>query len=141
MGFTNEFISEEDNKKYGISEINKKTNKANIGCDWTIDRERNIYLRWMTYDREMSGRNDFTFYWKGTLFNIALKRDGDGVRGGKGWTTWSIWKFFGKNYLQLPVELESHREEIIADLKAALIIFKDFGMRSSIADHTANFEF
>jgi hypothetical protein len=141
MAFINEFISEEDDKKYGISEINKKAHVANYKCDWTIDRERDIYLRWMRYDREMSGRNDFTFYWKGNLLDIALKRHGDGVRGGKGWTTWAIWQFLGKNYLQLPENLESYRKEIIADLKAALVAYKDFGIRSSIFDHTANFEF
>jgi hypothetical protein len=141
MTFVNEKISEVDRQKYGITEINKKECTSDYKPEWTRDHERDIYLRWMNSERDQPGRTNFTFYWKGTLFPVTLKRAGDGVRGGMGWNTWSIWAFSNRNYLQIPSQLECHREEIVLNLKEALTAFKDFGTHSAIADHTAQFTF
>lgn len=43
--------------------------------------------------------------------------------------------------MNLPKELEEKKPEIIADLKAALTVFKDFGIYSTLIEHTATFEF
>lgn len=137
MGFINEEVPEQDIEKYGLRSINKKFLVGDFGYEWTIDRERDIYLRWMRCDREEPSETDFSFYWKGILLKIRLKRRGEGVRGGKGSTTWKLLN----SPLSLPDELESNREEIIADLKEALRAFKDFGIDSAIVDHTAYFEF
>jgi hypothetical protein len=141
MTFVNEEVPKQDIEKYGLREINKKFLIGDFEYEWTIDRERDIYLRWMCYDPEEPSENDFSFYWKGILLTIRLKRRGEGVRGGKGSTTWAMQPSMGSTSLWLPKELESKREEIIADLKDALRAFKDFGLGSTIADHTAYFEF
>jgi hypothetical protein len=41
----------------------------------------------------------------------------------------------------LPESLAVHRPEILADLKEALIAFKDLGELSSSTSHTATFNF
>lgn len=135
MAFVNERVPEQDIDKYGLRTINEKYLKGDFDYRWTIDRTRDIYLRWMTYDREDIGRNDFSFYWKGSLIPVRLYRQGHGVRGGTGCTTW---KFAG---WWLPEELTLQRDQIIADLKEALIAYKDAGIGSTIAEHTAYFEF
>jgi len=116
MTFVNEEVPKQDIEKYGLREINKKFLIGDFEYEWT-------------------------FYWKGILLTIRLKRRGEGVRGGKGSTTWAMQPSMGSTSLWLPKELESKREEIIADLKDALRAFKDFGLGSTIADHTAYFEF
>ena len=141
MTFVNEEVPEQDIEKYGLRAINKQFLKGDFDYRWTIDRQRNIYLRWMHSNREEPSENEFSFYWKGTLLKIRLKSRGEGVRGGKGSTTWAIVPRLGSTSLWLPEELASKREEIIADLKDALRAFKDFGLGSTIADHTAYFEF
>lgn len=141
MAFVNEIISDDDLQKYGIAEINDRECVATYQCKWTRDRERDIYLRWMRADRDQPGRNEFMFYWKGTIFPVVLKREGEGVRGGKGSNTWSIWKNNDGDRLWLPPELEVSRKDVINDLKEALVAYKDFGLLSVIVDHTAKFTF
>lgn len=141
MAFINEQIPASDLEKYGIVDINDEANVVNFESMWTVDRERNIYLRWMSPERGQPGRNNFTFYWKGFLFFIALKRDGNGIRGGKGTTIWSIWPGDGEGHLHLPISLETERVNIIADLKTALTAFKEFGVYTTTSEHTAYFEF
>jgi hypothetical protein len=136
MTFVIEKVSEQDIEKFGLREINERFWKGNGDYHWVIDRERDVYLRYLCHgDRDTPYRNDFSFYWKGTLLTIRLEKRGEGVRGGKGSTTWS-WGGW-----QLPESLASHREEIIANIKEALIAYKDNGMYSTIADHTACFTF
>ena len=46
MPFINEFISEADVDKYGLKAIDEKVIVGGTRArDWTIDRERGIYLR------------------------------------------------------------------------------------------------
>ncbi|WP_200958258.1 hypothetical protein [Massilia sp. Root335] len=53
MAFINEFIPEADIKKYGIEEINKKYIVGGTKSgQWTIDRDRDIYLRCVARGRE-----------------------------------------------------------------------------------------
>jgi hypothetical protein len=43
MAFVNEYVSEEEAKKYDLDGINRQFMKApDIRYDWTIDRERGI---------------------------------------------------------------------------------------------------
>ena len=46
MAFINERISPEDAVKYRVEEINSLVIGRNLSCDdWTVDRERDMYLR------------------------------------------------------------------------------------------------
>lgn len=137
MSFVNEYISEEDFKKYGIEEINRQHYKANVGNDWTVDHERGIYLRWLVSGREeCAGENDFHLYWKGSLIWLKLKvLDFAGVRGGAGQIKWGLID------INLPESLNSARAEIIRDLKDALAVYGEFGMYSTVHDCVTTFEF
>ena len=43
--------------------------------------------------------------------------------------------------MNLPEELQEKKPEIITDLQAALTVYKDFGVYSTLTEHTASFEF
>lgn len=136
MGYVNEFASDEDVRKYGLEAINKRFRKVDVKYGWTIDREKNVYLRWLHSGREDEcDENKFLLCWEGELLIAELKRKGDGVRGGPGWTHWSMIN------MNLPSSLEKHRQEILKELKQALAAFKDFGARSVTTEHTATFDF
>lgn len=136
MAFVNEHVPEGDIKKYGLEEINQCYGKSNDRPDWTMDRERDIYLRWIvTGEDEFRGQHDFTFYWKGTLIFVRLRIVNGRLMGTRGWTTWRL------VMMNLPGELEEKKPEILADLKEALTVYKDYGVYSYLVEHSATFEF
>jgi hypothetical protein len=137
MAFVNEYVPEEDVKKYGLERINLQYRKTDIRYRWTIDRKRDVYLRWLGGGREeFCDQQDFTLYWKGTLIFVRLRViDAGGERGGEGWTRWAL------QFLNCPEELQAKRSEIIADLKEALTAYKGSGVSSTFTKYTATFEF
>lgn len=85
MAFINEFIPAEDMVKYHIEAINARWNQANSRSHWTIDRDRDLYLREVSLIPEESGRHRYyTFYWKGILIDLQLALRGEDVVGGEG---------------------------------------------------------
>lgn len=141
MTFINEKVTEQDIEKYGLREINKQFVKGDVSYYWTIDRDRNIYLRDMGGNWQEPEQQHFSFLWKGHLLRIELDRSGGGSFGGKGNTTWKLREGSARQNIWLPDELEVQRECITEDLKDALIIFKDNGYLSTVAEHTAQFLF
>jgi hypothetical protein len=138
MAFVNERVPQSDVVKYGLEAINKKAMKGTFEYFWTVDRARDIYLRWMEANRDEPSQQVFWFYWKGSLLEISLDIvSADGQRGGKGSTTWG----FTGGVFHLPSNLEPHRGEIMLDLKESLCAYKDFGALSSVVEHTAYFQF
>lgn len=137
MAFVNEYVPEEDIKKYGLDEINQCYGKSSdVRPDWTVDRERDIYLRWIvTGEDEFRNQHDFTFYWKGTLIFVRLRVLNGRLLGTRGWVTWRL------VMINLPEELEEKRTEILADLKEALVVYKDHGIYSRMVEFTPAFEF
>ena len=136
MAFVNEFVPEDDVKKYGLEEIDQQYLRSCFHPEWTFDRERDIYLREVQSGREeFANKHGFTLYWKGALMFVQLTRKGGGVRGGEGWAEWTL---LG---IHIPDALQAKKAEIIADLKAALSAYKDFGMYSATTIHTATFTF
>lgn len=148
MAFVNEYMSDDDIKKYGIEEIDKFFNKAHYQPSWTVDRDRNVYLRYVQSGREETSQEwDFTYYWKGHLLFVRLHVEGGGKRGGDGWSSYSKLRmglpeqYYLLNAVFLPEALKANEAEIKADLKEALIAFRDFGVFSATATHTATFDF
>ena len=131
MPFVNEYISDTDSERFGIKAINKKfVVDATNARDWTIDRERDIYLR-----NVVSGREEFrhestwTFYWHGELLWVRLDVvDAGGKRGGPGWCHWKLRHLGSWDSDVLAPHLEAKRAEILADLKDALLAYKDGGV-------------
>jgi hypothetical protein len=142
MAFVNEMIPSEDVEKYGLKKINKQYLIADY-YSWTVNREKNVYLRWMRNERDALGISQFTFYWKGTLLPLRMKSHGEGKRHGKGWTRWSFCPHGDQiiKKLFLTPDLIPFEDQIMGDIKEAFIVYKDGGLSSTIAEHTAYFEF
>lgn len=136
MAFVNEFIPADDVKEYGIEEIDRRFLKTTYQPDWTVDRERNIYLRQVASGREeFASQKDYTFYWRGEMVVVRLDRTGGGVRGGEGWCHYEMLR------LDMPEVLKDQCREVLDDLKEALIAYQDAGVYSATIKHTATFDF
>lgn len=124
MAFVNEYIPEADLVKYGIEEIDKRFIVGNThDHSWTIDRERDIYLRCVARGREeASHKSTWTFYWGGELMAVCLETvdaGSDGTRNGRGWVRYQLVDCYLKGFF-IPSHLLDRRDEIIADLREAL---------------------
>ena len=144
MAFVNEYISEENIKKYDIEALDKKYNKGFNKPDWTVDHERDMYLRYIKSGREeFSDEYKFCFYWQAQLFEMTFKVNGGGVRSGE------LWRHYDLLYIDLarsftrtlPESLKPYQAEILSHVKDALTVFQEIGIKSICASHTATFGF
>lgn len=136
MAFVNEYVSEEDIKKYGLEAIDKRYFRADYKTEWTRDKERDMYLRFMRHGGEDGvSQQIFAFYWMGNLLEVGVTFQGGGMRDGKRWKWWTL------RYLSLPKELELHREEILEDLRDAMSAYGAAGLAVSSTDFTITCEF
>jgi hypothetical protein len=135
MAFVNEYIPEEDLKKYNFAELNKRPRKGGSSAarDWTINREADIWLHefYTEFDHTApdggyTGISVWNYYWKGTLMLVEVK--GLEAGGGRGKHCWSRKKLLSIN---IPPELESQCSQILKDLEAAFTAYKDGGVFSS----------
>ena len=125
MAFINEYIPEADVKKYGLEEIDKRFIVVGTNArDWTIDRERDIYLRNVANGREeLRHQSTWTLYWKGSLLVVELDMiSACGERGGHGWSHYKL------GFIGIPPCLEDKREEVIADLRETLTAYGGGGV-------------
>lgn len=137
MAFVNEHIPEADLAKYGIEEIDKRFVVGNThDYSWTIDRERDIYLRCVARGREEANyKSTWIFYWHSELMTVCLEMlDAGGQRGGHGWSHYKLVDCYKKGFF-ISSHLLDSRDEIIADLKEALIAYGDGGIYSTTTSH------
>lgn len=141
MTFVNEYVSPEDAEKYHLADIDAKFRWGNESRDWTIDRERDIYLRNISWGREEETLHEslWTFYWKGTLLTLRLDLlHATGKRGGAAWSHWRLVRLNGTN--GLPSALKEHKQAILDDLRYALLAHKDGGVSSKSTDFTVTLD-
>ena len=141
MPFVNEYISPEDAEKHHLDEIDAKFNGGNISRQWTIDRERDIYLRNLSWGREEETRHEglWSFFWKGTPLTLRLDLlHATGKRGGAAWSHWRLVRLNGTN--GLPSALKGHTQAILDDLRYALLAHKDGGVFSKSTDFTVTLD-
>lgn len=141
MAFVNEYITPEDAEKYRLAEIDAKFVGGNKSRDWTIDRERDIYLRNVSMGRDEDTKHEglWTFYWNGTLLTLRLDLlGGKGKAGDPGWSHWRLVRLNGTN--GVPTALKGHRQSILDDLKQALLTYKDGGVFSLNTDYSVTLE-
>lgn len=138
MAFVNEQINEDDRKKFDLEEIDKwLSNTGKVpNRSWTIDHEREIYLRVINRGREeYSHKSTWHFYWRGELMTVCLEiLSAGGEREGHGWSHYKLVDCYKKGFF-VPGHLLVRRDEIIADLKAALIAYGDGGVYSITTSH------
>lgn len=125
MAFINEYISNDDRVKYNLESIDVCFVVGGAKSkSWTIDRERDIYLRTVARGREdLRHESTWIFYWKGELLVLELDNiSTSGVVGGHRQGHKKI------RSLELPDQLKIHYQEILDDLKEALSVYKDGGI-------------
>jgi hypothetical protein len=118
MPFINEQPSEQDIVKYGLREQSEEFRLGNSKIEWTIDRARDIYLRFMKSDeRELPTSLFLIFYWHGTRIDIQLESlhfDNKGREYAE--ETLRIYPTYRpNNSFWLPPNIEPMRTQIIAD--------------------------
>lgn len=127
MTFVNEYIPEEDRKKYNITDQNHFYLTG--VSDWTIDREQEIFLLRRTGRTPESppGQNHWAFFWHGHLLDVLLltiATSGDD-RIGHGFAHKKVLRISG-----MTPELEAKRSKIINDLREALTTNRGLGVFS-----------
>lgn len=130
MTFINEKISEKYKKIYELDKIDEKFSWGLKSRDWTVDKERNIYLRCVKRGIEKSHQSTWAFYWKGELIVFVLENiSTSGVAGGVRHGHKRV------KEIEIPLCLEGNRDEIINDLKEALTAYKDGGVFSTASSY------
>jgi len=141
MPFVNEYISPEDAEKYALAEIDAQLRAGGISQQWTIDRERDIYLRIVSRGHEEEDRHEslWSFYWKGTPLLLRLDLlDAGGKRGGAAWSHWGL--IFINGSRGLPLQLKDSRQTILEDLRQALSAYKDAGVLSKSTEFSVTLD-
>lgn len=142
MPFVNERISAEDADSYRIAEANSRADlDRGAALYWTIDRDRNVHLRWIRARTIAPAENEFLLSWQGTLLRMVLLRIPSRLRDG---TRSTRWTFLGFEDVVPPEGARTflaYREQVLSDLKAALICYREFGVFSKAERHLAIFEF
>lgn len=135
MAFVNEFIPAEDVEKYDIAAIDEKFVVGRTRArDWTIDRDRDIYLRNVAMgagaDPDFRNQTTWTFYWHGDLLTLRLDLvEGRGGPGEAGWSHWQLVRLNGTN--GLPTHLKGHRADILETMIEALTAYEGAGVYSA----------
>lgn len=133
MAFINEYIPPADLVKYEIEKIDKQYVVGGTSArDWTIDRERDVYLRNVAAGREENAsRLTWTLYWKGSLIRVeteTIKID----RGASG----QRHAHKRVRRIDIPDEVAEQRVQIVSALREALLAYKDGGVFSTSTHYT-----
>jgi len=144
MAFINEFISDEDWKKYNIQEIEDSFKIGNSSDDsWTIDKENNIFLKNVAKSRiDDYGRTwvYWVFFWENKLYEITtevIKLDKD--KSGQNCQAYKKIRQF--EFLDNDKEMDYNlREKILPYLTEAFIAHGDAGVYSSQISYKRNYE-
>jgi hypothetical protein len=138
MAFINEFISENDYKIYKIEDLNHKYRLRNPKPDWTVDHERNIFMRLVDIGREeCSNSLTFYFYWKGNEVIVIVSVEGSKLVNEKKWRHYKLVK------IKIPEVIKQNEAEILADLRKALACYMVAGVRTELnqEDYKISFDF
>lgn len=108
MAFVNERILEEQRMEYQINESRKENPSS-----WTIDKDKNVkFFRYWT-DIDNPSQKYFALIWKGRAFEVRLKSELCKPNAIK----WDLMQ------ISLPKELENSKNEILQDLREALLVY------------------
>ena len=135
MAFVNEYISESDIEKYRIKEIDEIFFKGHSKPDWTVDHERDIYLRYMHSEREEhSNRKTYFFYWNGAALVVTVDVEAEDINSERYWQ-YKMWR------MEIPTSVASNKTEIVDDLKEAFRVHKVYGVHSGDIKFNVSFNF
>lgn len=137
--FKNEAIREEDFERYGLEAVAKKYRTINgVGwLEWTIDRDRDMYLKKLSNGREEEdGIDKWIFVWRGKVayFIESVKATGGGL-GGDGWVDRDI------SYISIDGAMLSVRREMETAIKEAFEVYGGAGLYSRHKISLRNIQF
>lgn len=144
MAFVNEYISEEDFDKFGLRELDFGVSPPAIpgahvkSRHWTIDRERNIYLRKFSAGRDLEDSHliGWTFCWKGELLWFVRTRiDRLVAENGQERVHTKI------AHLHIPAHLELYQDEILRDIQEAFETYAGGGVLGAAPDYREQIDF
>jgi hypothetical protein len=144
MTFINEYVSDEDIRKYRLDDLWDRTHprqpwRGTHRHSWTIDRNRNTYLMLIRSGREMKSANRFEFllWWDGNEIYLDLEREGNAnFRTGEGSGKWHL-----RNPHQLASIDAAKSNEIAAALKAALLQYGFSGVEHQLKNYVVHTAF
>lgn len=143
MTFINEFVSDEDIKKYKLQDIwdryhpfSKEDVNSSFRYAWTIDREKNVFfIPASTGREEYSNRTECIFYWKKVELKVTLTQHALpsvselGVR----------WKL--KSIRKQDREAMIPCQEILSALRDALSVYGHRGIWRQVDGYKVEFDF
>lgn len=140
MAFVNEHIPGTDYDKYDLRRIIGEQNPFEPGYmfarDWTIDREKNVFLVmiWTHREAEFDG---WVFYWKGEwiFFEMRLNGIGKNAAGGFDWVGYLV------KGLDLPMSLAPVQQEVICTFEQALSVYAGAGVYSTCSPCAARVDY
>jgi hypothetical protein len=136
MGFVNEKISEEDVKKYDFEGLSKTfhVSLSNLKYQWTIDRERSIFLVFLIQHREEEYCH-FLLWWDGQFIPFSISYLATGNPYGELSITWD------KPLFAFPDDFNASYDEVVRVLKEALIEYKFVAYNYQNVSCTTAFKF
>jgi len=142
MTFINEYIPEKDIEKYNLKNIDSHFHPSINADDWTVDRERDMYLRQQSSGREEYAHESWwTFYWHGRLFSLQLDIvSAGGKPGGPGWSHYKLRRIALFEKDESSSFIEDHFTQITSDLEKALSAYKGGGVFSTRTSSTTTLD-
>ena len=134
MGFVNAHASAEDIEKYGLDLLDKRFFLHAVDArQWTVDRERGLYLRIATMGGDAGRRESkWTFLWRKELLFLVFEADHIGAETGP--TRYVL------RQLDLADALQRYREDIIDAIEEALRVYRHGGTYAGIASFSLALE-
>jgi hypothetical protein len=143
MAFVNEYVPDEDIKPYGLeaywNSLLKRGRPASYRLEWTIDRDRDIYLMLTHIANQAFEEGDwveFTLWWEGKVFKCRLKYASSTSEKLSDNPFIQAWDLISIN----PVDEISH-EQVLAMLKEALTVYGYSGVRKQLPNTVVEFNF
>ena len=145
MAFVNEYVSDEDVKKYDLEGLYNKWSKfipSNFRYNWTVDRERDShFIRIRTgYGSEPSLSNHVlgVLYYQGIHWKVEIRAEEGGSIPYSEHPYRRIW---GLEWIKHPEGGAVPEAELIPILKEALIAYKVWGIDTPVTDVVTTFTF
>ena len=146
MAFVNEYVSEEDIKKFDLDDLWHRWHRVWDGKfppghrhTWTVDRERGAYFKPMRVGREEhSNRYEGVLFWNGIEWQVDIDLADNSSASFNDVPFKRVWDLVR---IQHPEGKSVPRDEIILILKEALIAFGYQGISRQIPNTVVTFNF
>lgn len=143
MTFVNEYVSEDDVKKYQLDELwfkynpGKKEVPSYFQHHWTVDKENNVYFVLVDIGREEhSNRLKFILYINGDLFEVVVEK----AKGGSLKYNEQPYKIVWELIAITPTILLDKHKNIISILQNALSTYGVRGILKQVPNTIAEFK-